>query len=73
MCMASPAAEGRAALADQAPVSAVGHLDVEWKRALAATRKRHAHLLANAEGTELQNEARNPFQNGEHDDDHAVA
>ena len=35
------------------------------KRALAATRKRHAHRLANAEGTNIQNETRNDIQNAE--------
>jgi hypothetical protein len=33
------------------------------ERALAATRKRHAHRLANAPGTKFQNEQQNAFQN----------
>ena len=32
-------------------------------RALSATRKRHAHRLANAAGTNIQNELRNDIQN----------
>ena len=32
-------------------------------RALSATRKRHAHRLANAAGTNIQNEPRNDIQN----------
>ncbi len=32
------------------------------ERALSATRKRHAHLLANAAGTEFRNETRNHFR-----------
>ena len=34
-------------------------------RALSATRKRHAHRLANAGGTNIQNEPRNDIQNDE--------
>jgi len=33
------------------------------ERALSATRKRHAHRLANAAGTEFRNETRNRFRN----------
>jgi hypothetical protein len=65
--------QGRALSGHKTDRAYGGYAKRTLKRALAATRKRHAHLLANAEGTELQNEARNPFQNGEHDDDHAVA
>jgi hypothetical protein len=42
-------------------------------RALAATRKRHAHRLTNEAGTKFQNEARNAFQNEGTDDDSAIA
>jgi hypothetical protein len=42
-------------------------------RALAATRKRHAHRLTNEAGTKFQNEARNAFQNGGTEDDSAIA
>ena len=34
-------------------------------RALSATRKRHAHRLANAVGTNIQNEPRNDIQNAD--------
>jgi len=34
-------------------------------RALSATRKRHAHRLANARGTNIQNEPRNDIENDE--------
>ena len=37
-------------------------------RALAATRKRHAHMLANAAGTDIQNDAKNRIQNEKRDD-----
>jgi hypothetical protein len=40
-----------------------GYAKKTIERALAATRKRHAHRLANAQRTEFQNGQRNPFQN----------
>ena len=43
-----------------------GYAKRTMERALAATRKRHAHRIAanaNSAGTEFQNEPRNPFQN----------
>jgi hypothetical protein len=43
------------------------------ERALAATRKRHAHRLANTAGTEFRNEQRNPFRNDEPVTDKSVA
>jgi hypothetical protein len=44
------------------------------KRALAATRKRHAYrLAANASGTEIPNEERAAIQNEGSDDDAALA
>jgi hypothetical protein len=45
-----------------------GYAKRTMERALAATRKRHAHRIAglsNAQGTELRNEARNEFRNDE--------
>jgi hypothetical protein len=42
-------------------------------RALAATRKRHAHRLANNARTEFPNEQRNPLPNGDSSDDSAIA
>jgi hypothetical protein len=35
------------------------------ERALSATRKRHAHRLANAAGTNIQNEGQNYIQNAD--------
>ncbi len=43
-----------------------GYAKRTMERALAATRKRHAHLIAsaaNSAGTDFQNEQRNAFQN----------
>jgi hypothetical protein len=43
-----------------------GYAKRTMERALAATRKRHAHLMAiavNSEGTEFRNETQNPFRN----------
>jgi hypothetical protein len=45
-----------------------GHAKRTMERALAATRKRHAHRIAassNAQGTEFRNEAQNEFRNDE--------
>jgi hypothetical protein len=51
-----------------------GYAKRTMKRALAATRKRHAHLLAaNASGTESQNGTRNERQNDGDNDDAAIA
>ena len=41
-----------------------GYAKRTQKRALAATRKRHAYVLADKERTEFQNEAPDQFQNG---------
>jgi len=46
-----------------------GYAKRTMKRALAATRKRHAHLLANGSGTEFRNRDRNRFRDdGEKND-----
>jgi hypothetical protein len=50
-----------------------GYAKTTMKRALAATRKRHAHRLANVERTTIQNEAQNAVQNGDAADDQAIA
>src|SRR5262249_5839342 len=42
-----------------------GYAKRTMDRALAATRKRHAHRLANAPGTQFRNEQRNRFRNDE--------
>jgi hypothetical protein len=43
------------------------------ERALAATRKRHAHRLANENGTTIQNADQNMIQNEAEGDDKAIA
>jgi len=50
-----------------------GYAKFTQDRALAATRKRHAHRLTNEAGTKFQNEARNAFQNDGKEDDAAIA
>ena len=61
--------QGRALSAHKSQQSYEGYAKRTIERALPATRKRHAHRLANAGGTEFQNEQRNVFQNdGESDD-----
>jgi hypothetical protein len=45
-----------------------GYAKRTFDRALAATRKRHAHLLANAAGTNIQNVQRKRIQNEKRDD-----
>jgi hypothetical protein len=40
-----------------------GYAKRTMERALSATRKRHAHRLANATGTNIQNEPQNHIQN----------
>jgi hypothetical protein len=41
------------------------------QRALAATRKRHAHRLTNEQGTTIQNDGQNPIQNASKPDEAA--
>lgn len=52
-----------------------GYAKRTMERALAATRKRHAHRIAgaNATGTEFRNEQRNAFRNEEPSDNSAIA
>ncbi len=50
-----------------------GYAKATMKRALAATRKRYAHTLANVERTSIQNEAKIAIQNGTVTDDQAIA
>jgi hypothetical protein len=50
-----------------------GYAKFTQDRALGATRKRHAHRLANEESTKFQNEARKTLQNDGKDDDAAIA
>jgi hypothetical protein len=65
--------QGRALSGHKTDRAYGGYAKRTLKRALAATRKRYAHLLANAEGTEFQNEGRKPLQNGGTGDDQAIA
>jgi hypothetical protein len=55
--------QGRALSAHKTTQAYSGYAKRTMERALSATRKRHAHLLANAAGTEFRNEARNQFRN----------
>ena len=65
--------QGRALSGHRTDRAYGGYAKRTMERALAATRKRYAHLLANAEGTKFQNEGRNAFQNDGTDDDQAIA
>lgn len=65
--------QGRALSGHKTDRAYGGYAKRTLKRALAATRKRHAHLLANAEGTEFQNEGRKALQNNETGGDEAIA
>ena len=55
--------QGRALSAHKTASAYAGYAKRTMERALSATRKRHAHLLANAAGTEFRNETRNRFRN----------
>ena len=57
--------QGRALSAHKSQQSYEGYAKRTMERALSATRKRHAHRLANAAGTEFRNEARNRFRNAD--------
>jgi hypothetical protein len=55
--------QGRALSAHRSQQSYEGYAKRTMRRALAATRKRHAHRLANSARTEFQNEGETAFQN----------
>ena len=55
--------QGRALSAHRTQQAYAGYAKRTMERALSATRKRHAHLLANAAGTSIQNGQRNVIQN----------
>lgn len=57
--------QGRALSAHKSQQAYEGYAKRTMERALSATRKRHAHRLANAAGTNIQNEAQNDIQNGD--------
>jgi hypothetical protein len=50
-----------------------GYAEATQDRALAATRKRHAHRLTNESGTKFRNEEPKSFRNEGGDDDAAIA
>jgi hypothetical protein len=62
--------QGRALSAHKSQQFYEGYAKRTMERALSATRKRHAHRIANAAGTEFGNETRNQFRNegGKRDD-----
>jgi hypothetical protein len=55
--------QGRALSAHKSQQAYEGYAKRTMERALSATRKRHAHRLANAAGTSIQNEQQNAIQN----------
>jgi hypothetical protein len=55
--------QGRALSAHKSQQAYEGYAKRTMERALSATRKRHAHRLANVAGTNIQNEPRNGIQN----------
>ena len=56
--------QGRALSAHKSQQAYEGYAKRTMERALSATRKRHAHRVANAQGTTVQNEQQNVVQNG---------
>jgi hypothetical protein len=56
--------QGRALSAHRTQQNYIGYAKRTEKRVLAATRKRHAHRLANEMATDVQNEQQNAVQNG---------
>jgi hypothetical protein len=65
--------QGRALSGHRTDRAYSGYAKRTQERALAATRKRHAHRLANEESTKFQNEPRKMFQNDRGEDDAALA
>ena len=55
--------QGRALSGHKTAQAYRGYAKDTFDRALAATRKRHAHRLTNTEGTSVQNDGRNGVQN----------
>jgi hypothetical protein len=65
--------QGRALSGHRSQRAYEGYAKRTLARALPATRKRFAHAFANAQGTNVQNEARSLVQNEGTDDDAAIA
>ena len=57
--------QGRALSAHKSQQAYEGYAKRTMERALSATRKRHAHRLANAAGTNIQNDPQNDVQNSD--------
>ena len=56
--------QGRALSGHKTTQAYRGYAKETFDRALAATRKRHAHRVTNVDRTSIQNEGRNDVQNG---------
>ena len=65
--------QGRALSGHRTERSYGGYAKITMERALAATRKRHAHRLANENGTSVQNDGQKVVQNEAQTDDKALA
>jgi hypothetical protein len=65
--------QGRALSGHRTDRAYGGYAKLTQERALAATRKRHAHILANEESTKIQNDARNDIQNDDRNSGAAIA
>jgi hypothetical protein len=65
--------QGRAPSGHRTQRAYEGYAKRTLARALPATRKRHAHALANAGGTKFRNGPQNQFRNEAPDDDTALA
>jgi hypothetical protein len=63
--------QGRALSGHRTDRAYSGYAKATMQRALAATRKRHAHRLANEQGTTIQNGGQNPIQNARKPDEAA--
>jgi hypothetical protein len=65
--------QGRALSGHKTKQAYAGYAKQTLARALPATRKRHAHRLANAAGTSIQNEPQTAIQNGNSEDGRAAS
>jgi len=68
-----PTGQGRALSGHRTERSYGGYAKITMERALAATRKRHAHRLTNENGTSVQNDGQKVVQNEAQTDDKALA
>jgi hypothetical protein len=67
------AGQGRALSGHRTDRAYSGYAKATMERALAATRKRHAHRLANENSTSVQNGRKNMIQNGNGNNEAAIA